>query len=101
MQRFNADRAVRHTWAMLEIGVYLHELSTNPEIPAALRQQALKLAQDYPRVTEILILAKRDHGQKGVRSLLFNIEKDLLVGERYRLLVRALNTEAKSRSIGL
>lgn len=101
MQRFNAERALRHTWAMLEIGLYLRELGANQEIPLAVRQQALRLAQDYPRVTEILILAKRDHGRNGARSLLANVEKDLLVGDSYRLLIKALKAEAQSRTADL
>lgn len=100
MQRFNSELALRHTWAMLEIGLYLRELGANKQIPHDVRQHALRLAQDYPRVTEILILAKRDHGHKGERSLLSNVEKDLLVGERYRLLVSALKAEAQSQPMG-
>lgn len=41
MQRFNSEQALRHTWAMLEIGLYLRELGANKEIPHDVRQHVV------------------------------------------------------------
>ncbi len=65
MRRFSEERAQQHTLALLEISVYLYELSRNKALPVALREQAMVLFQDYPSVTEIIILAKRDQGDDG------------------------------------
>ena len=94
MRRFSEERAQQHTLALLEISVYLYELSRNKALPVALREQAMALFQDYPSVTEIIILAKRDQRTTGDRCLLANVEKELFTGDKYPLLRRALQAEA-------
>lgn len=99
MRRFSEERAQRHTLALLEICVYLCEVSRNKALPIALREQAMTLFRDYPSVTEIIILAKRDHGATGSRCLLANVEKELFTGDKYPLLRRALHAEALRKKL--